>query len=146
MRTAPTWSDTGDYSHTETLLVELTAPADYAHTPTRVQFHSDIGRVSSSNTAHSIAAQNAATIIQYMNSPQAVAGSVSECAIGGDPAAAFGYSSGSEVGYRLYVVHKNYLFEIRLFGAAGIGDQAIQDVRGMMGSIVWGSWNNPGEA
>jgi hypothetical protein len=145
-RVASNWSDTGDYARTETLLLELTAPAGYGHAPTRVQFHSDIGRVNNSDTPHSIAAQNAPTITQYMDSPQAVAGLVSDCSINGDPAAAFGYSNGSEVGYRLYVVHKHYLFEIRLFGADGVGDQAIQDVRGMMGSIMWGSWTNPGEA
>lgn len=146
IRIATTWTDTGDYVHTETLLLELTAPSNYAYEPTRVEFHSDLGRVSSLYSSHSIATQNAATITQYLDSPEAQAGSVSDCTIGGDPAAVFGYSNGSEVGYRLYVLHKSYLFEIRFHGTGGIGAQALQDVKGMISSITWGSWTYPGEA
>jgi hypothetical protein len=145
-RIAANWTDTSDYNHYETLLLELTAPQAYGNAPTKIQFHSLIGRVTPPSTAHSIAAQVAATIAQRMDSPQALASTVSDCSIGADRAAVFGYTNGTGVGYWLYVVHKNYPFEIRFSGLGGISDSAMRDALGMMGSITWGAWNVPGEA
>jgi hypothetical protein len=90
-------------------------------------------------TAQSIAEQHAKSITQDRNSPQAVSGPVSTCTIGGESTGVFGYSDGPNAGYHLYVVHKNFLYEIRLFGAGGLGDQAIQDALGMIGSLTWAS-------
>jgi len=137
------WGDTGDYAHSETLLVELTAPNSYGFAPSKIQFHSDLGPVhtvyGSQATAHSIAQQHAAAIKQDTNSSQGVAGTVRDCTVGGQPAAAFGYSDGTNFGYRVFVVHKDLLFEIWLFGAGGLANQTVQDALGMIGSLSWTS-------
>src|SRR5260370_39087926 len=68
VRPAASWTKTGDYQHTETLLLELTAPQSYGSAPTRIQFHSDLGAVhlgyGAGATAHSIAQKRADSIVQ----------------------------------------------------------------------------------
>jgi hypothetical protein len=143
VRIASSWTDTGDYAHTETLLLELTAPSGYGYGPTRLQFHSLLGPVhlvyGSQATSHTIAEQHAASIAQDLASPNAVASAVSDCVIGGRPAAVFGYSNGSQVGFRVYVVDNDLLFLIWLNGTGGIGEPAVQDAVAMVGSITWTS-------
>jgi hypothetical protein len=143
MQIAPAWTDTGNYAGTETLLLELVAPQTYGFSPTEIQFHSDLGPVhtvySPQATSDSIAQQHAASIASDLASPQAIAGTVSDCSVGGEPAAAFGYTDRTTAGYRLYVVHKDYLYEIRLFGSGGVSNRAIQDSIGMIGSLIWTS-------
>jgi len=143
IRVVPGWPDTGDYVHTETLLLELTAPQSYGYGPTKIQFHSDLGPVhtvySPQATAHSIAQQHATSIAQDTGAPQAVAGAVKDCAVGGEPASVFGFSDGTNAGYRLYTVRHDLLFEIHLFGNGGVSSQAIQDSLGMIGSLTWTS-------
>jgi predicted esterase len=141
IRPNASWVDSGDYAHTETLLLELRAPTNYGNAPTKIQFHSDLGPVhtvyGSQATADSIAQKHAAAIKQDTNSSGAVAGAVRDCTVGGQPAAAFGYSDGTNFGYRVFVVHKDLLFEIWLFGAGGVANQASQDALGMIGSLTW---------
>jgi hypothetical protein len=122
-------------------MLELTAPAAYGSAPTRVEFNSDLGPVhmvySPQATSHSIAQQQADSIASEAVSPLAKAGKVSDCNVGGEPGAAFGYTDGAMAGYRLYVVHNDYLYDVRLFGFGAVGSQAIQDAVGMIGSLTW---------
>jgi len=138
VRVASGWIDTGNYNR-EGLLLELTAPATYGYAPTRIQFLIFIPEVSisygSQATAHSIAAEHAAT--HDLLTPQSVTSSVADCLVAAEPAAVFGYVDGNERGYRLSVVHKDFLLEIWLSGAGGVSNQAIQDALGMMTSITW---------
>lgn len=139
-RIATSWSDTGDYGRTETLLLQLTAPLAYDNAPTTIQFHSMLGPVHdmpAGSSAREIAATDAAEIDVNSLSPYATASSVADCSVGGDPAAAFGYSDGGEIGYRLYVVHKDFLFEILLYGNGGVAESSLRDAKGMIGSIKW---------
>lgn len=73
VRVVSSWADTGDYVHTETLLLELTAPSNYGYAPTRIQLHSDVGPVhtvyGAQATSHSIAVQKATTISHELASP-----------------------------------------------------------------------------
>jgi hypothetical protein len=140
LRVAPSWTDTGDYVHTESLLLELTAPASYGNSPTRIRFlalpydvKADFG---SQATAHSIA-QEDATTHQHFSGPGSTATLVTDCFVAAEPAAVFGYADGKEHGYWLLIVHNNRLLGVRLFGTDGIGDQAINDALGMIGSIAW---------
>jgi hypothetical protein len=140
LREAPSWTDTGDYVHTESLLLELTAPANYVDSPTRIRFLAfpydvklDFGPQA---TAHSIAADEATTH-QRFTSPQSTATLVSDCSVAAESAAAFGYADGNEHGYWLLIVHHDRLLAVQLFGAGGIDDQAINDALGMIGSIAW---------
>jgi hypothetical protein len=148
VRPAAGWTETPPPQHTETLLLELEAPRAYGFAPTVIQFHSLIGPVhtvhGSQATARSIA-QGHATAIAQEWSPDAVAGKVSDCHLGGEAAAAFGVSgdlnlaSGTTTGkfFLIYFVHNDLLFEVILVGAGGVGDQAIQDSLGMLGSLTW---------
>lgn len=140
IRPTPNWADTGDYQHTETLLLELTAPNVYGFAPSRVDFVSDLGPVhtvyGAGATAHSIAQQHAASIAQE-TSPHAVAGTISDCSVGGEAAAAYGYSDETDSGFYVYVVHNDALFKVILFGAGGVSNQAIQDSLAMLGSLSW---------
>jgi hypothetical protein len=134
--------------HTETLLLELVAPDDYAFAPTVLQFHSDLAPVHTvygpQGTAHSIAQQHAAAIAQEW-SPDAIAGKVRDCFVGGEAAAAYGASgdlysaSGTTTGtfFFIYFVHNDSLFHVMLVGTGGVGDQAIRDSLGMIGSLTW---------
>jgi hypothetical protein len=129
-------------------LLELDAPDAYGFARTLIQFHSDLGPVDTvygpQATAHSIAQQHAAAIAQEW-SPDAVAGKVSDCRVGGEAAAVYGASgdvilaSGTTGGsfFWIYFIHNNYLFHIFLVGIGGIGSQAIQDSLGMIGSLTW---------
>ena len=139
MRAAPGWSDTGDYVHTESLLLELTAPASYPNAPTRIEFHSFPGEVhvlyGSQATAHSIAAEHARS--HFGSSAQSIASTVVDCSIAAETAAVFGYADGTERGYRVSIVHKDRLFEIWLFGTDGLSAQSIQDGLGMIASMAW---------
>jgi hypothetical protein len=141
VRLVSTWVDTGDYNHTETLLLELTAPESYGYPPTKIQFLGGPGPVhivyGAGATAHSIAQARARTVAHDMNDPQAIAGAVSDCSTGGEPAAVFGYSDVTIVGYQLYVVHKDFLYVIRLSGTGGISSPAIADALEMIGSLTW---------
>src|SRR5438105_7081661 len=127
---APNWLDTGDYAHTETLLLELTAPATYGNSPTKLQFESDLGPVhtvyGTGATAHAIAQKHADSIASE-TAPNSVAGVVTDCKIGSEDAAAFGFSNRGNLGYWVYFVHHDRLFQVILFGAAGVGNQATQD-------------------
>src|SRR6267142_493142 len=140
LRVAPSWTDTGDYVHTESLLLELTPPASYGNSPTRIRFlalpydvKADFG---SQATAHSIALEDATTH-QHFSGPGTTATLVTDCFVGAEPAAVFGYADGNEHGYWLLTVHHNRLLGVRLFGTGGIGEQAIDDALGMIGSIAW---------
>jgi hypothetical protein len=135
MRLAPGWTDTGDYRHTESLLLELSAPASYGNAPTRIKFHAfpfdvpkDFGPQA---TAHSIASVHT---VQHLGTSTTT---LADCAIAAEPAALFGYANGSERGYRLAIVHHERLLEIWLFGVGGLGDQSLQDALAMISSIVW---------
>jgi hypothetical protein len=86
-------------------------------------------------TAHSIATEHAA--MRDLLSPQAVVSSVADCSVASESAAVFGYADGNEIGYRLSVVHRDYLYEVWLYGAAGVDEQALQEALGMIGSIAW---------
>jgi len=139
MRPASGWTDTGDYVHTESLLLELTAPASYGDAPTRIKFlalpidvRADFGPQA---TAHSIAADHVAKHLG--SSAQSVATSVADCSVAAESAALFGYADGNDLGYRLVIVHNDRLLEIWMAGSGGISDQALQDSLGMMGSIAW---------
>jgi len=129
-------------------LLELLAPNAYGFGPTLIQFDSEIGPVHTSygpqGTAHSIAQQHADAIAQEW-SPNAAAGKISDCRLGGEAAAVFGASgsyntpAGTTSGsfFWIYVVHNDALFKVFLVGNGGVGDQAIRDSLGMLGSIRW---------
>jgi hypothetical protein len=140
IRAAPNWTKTGDYQHTETLLLELTAPQTYLSAPTTIQFHSDLGPVhtiyGAQATAHVIAQKQADSVVPTV-SVSGVAGQVSDCSVGGEPAAAFGFSAGAYEGYFIYVVHGDLLFEVVLLGFGGVSNEAIRDSLGMIGSLKW---------
>jgi len=141
IRPALNWTDTSNYQHTETLLLELTAPDAYGFPPTRIVFQGGaVGPVHTifgpGATAHSIAQQRADSIAQE-TSPSAVAGPVRDCSVGGEAAAAYGFSNGTISGFYIYSVRSDGLFEAFLFGSGGLGDQAIQDCLAMLGSIEW---------
>lgn len=139
IRLATGWTNTGDYLHTETLLLELTAPELYGFAPTRIQFHSVPGPVhtiyGADGTAHSIAQQHATSLAS--GNSQAIASTVRDCTVGGEVAAVFGYSDGPNSGFQLFVVHGDLLFEIILFGVGGVGNQTIHDSLGMIASLTW---------
>jgi hypothetical protein len=122
-------------------LLELTAPAGYGDAPTRIQFHSDIGPVhtvyGANATAHSIALQHASMIADDLGSSSATASNVADCSVGGQAAALFGYGNGSQVGYRVYIVHKDLLFEIRCSAQGELSSQALMDDLSMIGSVTW---------
>jgi hypothetical protein len=141
IRPVSNWTDTGDYQHTETLFLELTAPDAYGFAPTRIEFQGGaVGPVHTifgpGATAHSIAQQRADSIAQE-TSPSAVAGTVRDCRVGGEAAAAYGFSNGTISGFYIYVVHSDGLMEVVLFGSDGLGDQAIQDCLAILSSLVW---------
>jgi photosystem II stability/assembly factor-like uncharacterized protein len=141
MRVPSGWADTGDYVHRESPLLELTAPASYGYSPTRIQFLAlqyDPKDFGPEGTAHSIAVA-IATKHDWSILPDTVATSVSDCAVAAEPAAVFGYANGSEQGYWLFMVRQNGLYGIRLVGTGGVGDQAIEDALAMLGSIAWKS-------
>jgi photosystem II stability/assembly factor-like uncharacterized protein len=136
------WADTGDYVRTESLMLELTAPASYGNSPTRIQFRSlpydvpaDFGKEAS---AHSIAVEES-TKHNRFTSPNTAVTSVSDCTVAAEPAAVFGYAEGNDRGYWLLIVHHERLLGVQLFGSEGIGDKALQEGLGMIGSIVWTS-------
>jgi hypothetical protein len=140
MSAASGWTDTGDYIRTESLLLELTAPASYGNSPTRIKFHAlpfDVQKdFGSQATAHFIAVDEATTH-RHFTSPGSTATSVTECSVAAEPAAAFGYADGNERGYWLLIVRHNSLLGVQLLGTGGISDEAINDALGMMGSIMW---------
>src|SRR5262249_47364929 len=120
IRPSPEWTESPALQHTETLLLELHAPNVYDFAPTFIQFHSLIGPVhtvyGSGATAHSIAQAHAEAVAQEW-SPDAIAGTVTDCHLGGEEAAAFGMSgdlitsSGTTSGQfiRVYAVHNDLL-------------------------------------
>jgi hypothetical protein len=57
--------------------------------------------------------------------------------VGGEPAAAFGFSAGTYEGYFVYFVHGDLLFEVVLLGFGGVSNEAIRDSLGMIGSLKW---------
>ena len=139
MRLASGWTVTGNYGQTESLLLELTAPASYGYAPTRIKFlalpfevNRDFGPQA---TAHSIAAHDVST--HNFGSPQSLATSVADCSVAAEPAALFGYADSNESGYRFAIVHHDRLLEIWVLGTGGVGDQTVRDATEMMGSIVW---------
>jgi hypothetical protein len=141
IRPAPDWTDTSNYFRDDTLLLELTAPINYGFSPTRVQFRGGaVGPVhilyGAGASAHSIAQQKAAAIAQE-TSPNAVAGTISDCTVGGEAAAAYGFSNGTLAGFYLYFIHNDGLEEVLLAGTGGISDQAIHDSLAMLASLVW---------
>jgi hypothetical protein len=148
IRPALEWTESPPPQHTESLLLELAAPNAVGFAPTLIQFHSLVGPVHTvygpQATARSIAQQHATAIAQDW-SPDAVAGSISDCRVGGEAAAAFGVSgafntsAGTIKGsiFWIYVVHNDVLFEVLLIGNGGVSDQAIQDSLGILGSLTW---------
>jgi hypothetical protein len=140
IRLAPGWTDTKNNGPTESRMLELKAPANYGHSPTLINFKVYGVPVSlrwgPKATAHAIASEMA-TPPYGSRSAQSVAGLPEDCSVASESAAVYGYTDGSEVGYRFWFVHKGLLYAVWLSGTGGIGDQAIQDALGMMSSIVW---------
>jgi predicted esterase len=121
----------------------LTAPDAYGFSPTRIDFLGGaVGPVHTifgpGATAHSIAQQQADAISQE-TSPHAIAGTVRDCTIGGEAAAAYGFSNGTISGFYIYSIDHDGLFEVFLFGTGGLGNQAIKDSLGMISSLNWTS-------
>ena len=87
VRASPAWSVIPPSELSETSLLELLAPNAYGFGPTLIQFDSEIGPVHTSygpqGTAHSIAQQHADAIAQEW-SPNAAAGKISDCRLGGE--------------------------------------------------------------
>jgi hypothetical protein len=139
IRVAPNWTKTGDYQRTE-ILLELTAPQTYLSAPTTIQFLNDLAPVRTvygpQATAHNIAQKQADSVVPTV-SVSGIAGHVSDCSVGGEPAAAFGFSAGAYEGYFVYVVHNDLLFEVVLLGFGGVNNEAIRDSLGMIGSLKW---------
>jgi hypothetical protein len=152
-RISPLWTDATVKTRTESLILEMTAPRQYGNTPTKIQFHAYNmvpvhTRYGTKATANSIAKEEAANNTYVAGRArdawsEFVAGSVRDCVVAGDPAAVFGYVHGDQIGYHLYVVHKDSLFVIMLFGAGGVADQALDDALGMMGSMTFALWIQP---
>ncbi len=140
IRPAAGWTDTGDYVHTESLLLELTAPASYGFAPTRIRLYAfpfdvltDFGPTA---TAHSLATDET-TSHRRITSPQLQTTAVSDCTVALEAAGTFGYADGGELGYWLLVIHQDRLFGIKLQGAGGIADPGIRDTLSMLGTIAW---------
>jgi len=141
IRPASKWTDTGNYQQTETLLLELTAPDAYRFAPTKISFRGGaVGPVHTiygpGATAHSIAQQRAASIAQE-TSPHAVAGTIRDCTVGGEAAAAYGFNNETISGFYIYFIHKDGLFLVFLFGSGGLDYRAVQDSLAMLGSLTW---------
>jgi hypothetical protein len=121
------------------LLLELTAPANYANAPTRIKFFAFLYDVQldfgPQATAHSIASDHAAS--HFGSTTRSIATPVSDCSVAAESAAVYGYADGNVQGYRVAIVHHNRLLGIWLFGIGGVDDQAIKDALAMMSSIVW---------
>lgn len=144
IRPAANWTKSGDYQHTETLLLELTAPQAYSSGRVFVQFHSDLGPVhtvyGTGATANSIAHAHAASAQQEIGA-KVMAGNVSDCSVAAEPSSVFGFSDGDFSGYRMYVVHQDSLYEFDLYwnGGGVVSNQAISDYLAMLGSVTWAS-------
>jgi hypothetical protein len=122
-------------------LLELTAPDTYGFPPTKIVFLGGaVGPVHTifgpGATAHSIAQQRADAVAKE-TSVRAAAGPVRDCTVGGEAAAAYGFSKGSISGFDIYFIHSDGLAEVYLFGTGGIGKPAVQDSLAMLGSVVW---------
>jgi hypothetical protein len=112
----------------------LTAPLTYGNVPTMMEFHSLLG------TGNLISARSLAYEWRgrrHSNASSSTTTDVSDCVVGGEPAALFGYSYSGQLGYEIYTVHKGYGYAIFLFGSRGVSDQAIGDALGMLSSIAW---------
>jgi hypothetical protein len=135
VRLDPRWTDTSkDAGPTETRLIELTAPRTYGDVPTMMEFHSLLGP-GNLTSAHSLAYEWRST--RHSNASSSRTTDITDCVVGGEPAALFGYSYAGQLGYEVYVVHKGFGFAIFLFGSGGVSDTAIRDALGMLSSIAW---------
>jgi hypothetical protein len=140
MRPPAGWTDTGDYVHTESLLLELTAPASYGFAPTRIRLfafpYDVLADFGAQATAHSLATDET-TPRKRITSSQLQTTAVSDCPLALEAASTFGYAVGSERGYWILVLHHDRLFGIQLLGTGGIGDPGTQDALSMLGTIAW---------
>jgi photosystem II stability/assembly factor-like uncharacterized protein len=138
---APGWTDTHNIGPTESRMLQLIAPATYGDMPTQITFHvfsgSALIQYGPKVTARTIAAEWGTT--QYGHSREAVVTTPADCSVASEAAAVYGYSDGSEAGYRFFLIHKGLLYAIWMSGTGGISDKAIQDALRMIGSIVWTS-------
>jgi photosystem II stability/assembly factor-like uncharacterized protein len=139
IRPAPGWTDSHNTGPTESRMLQLIAPATYGDMPTQITFHvfpgSTLIQYGPKVTARTIAAEWGTT--RYGHSREAVVTTPADCSVASEAAAVYGYSDGSEAGYRFFLIHKDLLYAIWMSGTGGISDKAIQDALRMIGSISW---------
>jgi hypothetical protein len=158
------WRDTGDYSQSETLLLQLTAPLSYGSNQVVFQLHSLIGPRQGSSS-HREAQLNRDQLSQavftdaigrsFQNPNPVIPSQVSECPLGGEAAAFFDFTVQGRLGeapqaqdpraleYWIYVLHHPnqqfpLLYVVQIYGVGGIDQQSMNDVKSMLGSWMWG--------
>jgi hypothetical protein len=115
-------------------IFQLVAPSTYLNAPTTIDIASlfqDIPYKSPMDLITGI------TQVNYT-----LVGQIQTCIIGGDSAAYTQYTLGSRAGYMVLWVHLSVAYSLILEGTGGLDPKAIQDAKGVLGSLSWTS-NTP---
>ena len=158
------WRDSGDYSQSETLLLQLSAPASYGNNQVVFQLHSLIGprQGSSAHLQAQLAKEHISQAVftdaagQSFQNPNPVTPSqIVDCPVGGEGAAFFNFSVQGRLGaspqaldprtlsYWIYILHHPsqqfpLLYLVQMSGVGGVDQQSMSDVKGILGSWKWG--------
>jgi hypothetical protein len=124
--------------YSDTIVLQVDAPAGYADAPTTIVIQSFIGDYSG-KTSHDAAVQ---WVVNHPSS--ADSNSVADCSVGGGPAAFVRDTRDGHLSYHVFLTRIDNQYNVtRLWGlyvdgTGGLDPNAIVDAKEMLGSWKWG--------
>jgi hypothetical protein len=138
----PGWTKVPGDPQSETLLLQLVAPASYGSSNVVVQLHSLLGPRRGSSSTNEANLDAARWTDPSNPNPRTSAGPVVGCSFGGEAAAFAQYTYGSMVEFRIYVLHHAdqqfpFLYELVVDSNGVVDRQSMGDIRSILGSWTW---------
>lgn len=136
------WTQGPGDPQSETLLLQLNAPASYGPSNVVVQLHSLLGPRRGSSSINEANLDSARWTDPSNPSPRVAAGPATGCSFGGEAAAFVQFTFGSMIEIRIYILHHAdqpfpFLYEIVVDSYGAIDQRSMGDIKSVLGSWTW---------
>jgi hypothetical protein len=142
LQIAPGWTPSAPTGESETLLLQLNAPASYGPHHVVFQLHSLLGPRHGSTSHREADADRARQANQSSPGAAIASGSTTDCNVGNEPASFVRLTRGGATEIRIYVLHHfdgqyPFLYLVVVTGTGGVDSSSMQDIKRMLGSWSW---------
>jgi hypothetical protein len=136
------WAAVASDPQSETLLLQLKAPANYGPSNVVVQLRSLLGPRRGSSSINEANLDAARWTDPSTPNRRTAAGPAVSCSFGGEAAAFVQFTYGSMVEFRIYILHHAdqqfpFLYEVVVDSNGVVDQQAMGDIKSILGSWAW---------